>query len=184
MNQSGQCECTIIQMEVPFAYGQRSLWFLHEGEPGAAHSIAAALSLRGELDIPALERALDALPSVDEEPARSIVGESGEWLHQHDARDLDDTQLIKRLEYAAHESFDHASGPLLRVHLYRRSADETVILVLAHQIITDSWSMRTLVRELETLYFEETGGTSAPSDTAAESGDFVRFYRWGRGPRA
>ena len=44
-----------------------------------------------------------------------------------------------------HESFGNARGPLLRVHLYHRSADETVILVLAHQVSTDSWSMRTLV---------------------------------------
>jgi Condensation domain len=176
MNESGECESTIIQMEVPFARGQRFLWFLHEGEPGsAAHSIAAALSLRGDLDISALERALDAWA---EGPFRSAVGESEEWLHQHDAGDLDDAQLIKRLEYAAHESFDHARGPLLRVHLYRRSAYETVILVLAHQIITDSWSMRTLVRELESLYFKQTG-----SESAAENADFVRFYRWGRGPR-
>jgi NRPS condensation-like uncharacterized protein len=182
MNESGECESTLIQMEVPFADGQRSLWFLHEGELGmAAHSIAAALSLRGELDIPALERSLDAW--ADEEPVRSIVGENGVWLQQHDVGGLDDAQLIKRLEYAAHESFDNARGPFLRVHLYRRSADETVVLVLAHQIITDSWSMRTLVHELETLYFEQTGGASAPSKTLAEHEDVVRFYRWGRGPR-
>jgi Condensation domain len=182
MNESGQCENAIIQMEIPFACGQRSLWFLHESEPGsAARSIAAALSLRGEVDISALERALDTW--ADEEPVRSLARGSGEWLYQHDAGDLDDAQLIKRLEYAAHESFDDARGPLLRVHLYRRSADETVILVLAHQIITDSWSMRTLVRELETLYFERTGGTPAAPDPAAKDEDFVRFYRWGRGPR-
>ena len=179
------------QLEVPVARGQPSLWLLHEGEPGSAgRSIAAALPLHGELDISALACALGALvarhaplraafPYADEEPVRPIAGRAREWLQEYDARDLDDEQLAKWLEYAAHETFDRLLGPLLRIHLYRRSADQTVILVVAHQVIMDSWSMRTLVRELEMVYVEQTGGMPAPpSELAVTNGGLARLYRW------
>ena len=184
------------QIEVPLSRGQRSPWLPHEIEPGSAgHSIAVALRLRGEVDIPALECALDALvarhaslrkafPSVGDEPARPVAAWARTWLRENDASDLDDSQLTKWLECAAHEPFDGARGPLLRVHLYRRAADETVVLVVAHHIVTDFWSMTTLVHELEMLYAGQTGGTSAPPpELAVTQGSFVRLYRWVSGSR-
>ncbi|HEX3925176.1 MAG TPA: amino acid adenylation domain-containing protein [Streptosporangiaceae bacterium] len=176
--------------QIPVSPGQRSLWFLHELEPGsAAHTIAVAMRLRGELDVAALQSALDALvrrhaslratfPAVDGAPVQRIAATARALLRQHDARDLVEAALTERLEQAAREPFDLARGPLLRIDLYRAAPGETVVLVAAHHIITDFWSMTVLVRELEALYAERTGGAPARlPEPAATYADFVAWQQ-------
>lgn len=166
----------------------RSLWFLHEIEPGtAAHRIAAALRLRGELDKPALRYTLELFVARHASPypvfppnGRGLVqrptGEARKWIRESDAPDLDDAQLTEWIEYEAREPFNLDCGPPLRICMYHRAtAVETVVLVVAHHLIADFWSMTTLVRELEMLYFKQL---ALPERT-----DFVRNYSWVNGSR-
>jgi amino acid adenylation domain-containing protein len=177
-------------VELPVSHGQRSLWLLHELEPdSAAHTIAVAVRLRGELNTAVLRSALDELvqrheslratfPARDGAPIARIAATAPAPLWQHDARDLDEAGLTERLEHAAREPFNLASGPLLRIDLYRVAAGETVVLVAAHHIITDFWSMTVLIRELEALYSERTGGSPARlPELTASYGDFVAWQQ-------
>lgn len=51
----------------PLSYGQRSLWFVHKLAPAsAAYTVTYAGRISGALDVPALERAAQAL--VDRHP--------------------------------------------------------------------------------------------------------------------
>lgn len=165
----------------------RSPWFVREIEPGApGHRTAVALLFRGELDVSALEDAAGLLvvrraasfQCRDEEPGRRYIGSTSARLEE--TRGLDEAQLPAWLESAAHEPFDRARGPLLRLNLYRRAADETVVLVVAHRVIADFWSITALVRELEASYAERKGGISEP---LTELTDFVRQYCWIGGSR-
>jgi hypothetical protein len=163
------------------------LMFLRELQPGsAAHSVAATLRCRGEFDSLALGLAADevaaqrvwvpaAVLSSGRVPGRLNGRASRVCPREHDATGLDDGQLTAWLDYAAHEPFDLKRGPLLRIHLYRTPAPGTVVLVVAHHLITDFWSMATLVRDLERLYSELTGGKPEP---LPELTDFVRHYCW------
>ena len=57
----------------------------------------------------------------------------------------------ERSELAAAEAqqpFDLSRGPLLRVKLLRLGAEEHVLLLTMHHIVTDGWSMGVLIREL------------------------------------
>lgn len=180
---------------------QRSVWFLPDIEAStAAHSTAVALRLRGDLDVAALDCALRVLVARhatdgvtfppcdedrDEDPAPPTAKWAGARLLQDDARDLDDAELTELLEHAAHEPFDLARGPLLRIHLYRRARQEMVVLVVAHRVITDAWPMTTLIRELETLYSEQAAGQTGapPPGPRVTCGDSVRLYRWVSGSR-
>jgi hypothetical protein len=164
-----------------------SLWFLREIEPGTPERrTAVALLFRGELDISALECVADTLVarraatfrSCDGEPGRRNIGSTKAWLTE--TRDLAGKQLPAWLESAAYEPFDRARWPLLRLHLYRRAADETVALVVAHHVIADFWSIIALVRELKMLYAEQQGGIPEP---VAELTDCVRQYCWIGGSR-
>jgi amino acid adenylation domain-containing protein len=170
----------------PVSHGQASLWFLHELNPAStAHSIAVALRLQGDLDVAAFGRSLDALvarhpslrttfPAPDGEPVQRIAATGTGFLREHDARDLTDGGLTAELQRAAKEPFDLATGPLLRLHLYRAAAHETVVLMVAHHIITDFWSMSTLVGDLEKLYAEQTGaGAAELPSLPATYADFV-----------
>jgi Condensation domain len=165
----------------------RSPWFLREIEPGTpGHRTAVALLFRSELDISALECAADALVarraatfrSSDREPGRRNIGSTRAWLTE--TRDLEHAQLPAWLESAAYEPFDRDRCPLLRLHLYRQAADETVALVVAHHVIADFWSIIALVRELKIMYAEQKGRIPEP---VAELTDFVRQYCWIGGSR-
>jgi hypothetical protein len=87
---------------------------------------------------------------------------------EHDAGTLDAPALQRRLVAAAREPFNLRSGPLLRVHRYRRP-DGDVLLLSMHHIITDFWSMTVLARELGdcyTAYAEgRDPGLAAPAAT-------------------
>src|SRR5262249_8241286 len=48
--------------------------------------------------------------------------------------------------------FDLARGPLLRVALLRLAADEHVLVVTLHHIVSDAWSTWVVVRDLAALY--------------------------------
>lgn len=84
------------------------------------------------------------------------------------------------VEYAPHEPFDLARGPLPRVGLYRQDARDVVILVVAHRVVTDACPMTALIGDLEALYRERAGERSGAA--AARPGvtcrDSVRLYRW------
>ena len=59
--------------------------------------------------------------------------------------------------------FDLAHGPLIRGRLVRMAADDHVLLVTMHHIVSDGWSMGVLLRELGALYaaFVRRRGRSA-----------------------
>lgn len=175
--------------------GQNSRWLLREvGACDAARCITATASFAGEPDIPALKHVLHGLSAWHAAlratfPPGGDPAERAAWLveacvRESDARDLDDERLAKWLEYAAHEPFDLARGPRLRIHVFRRAEQQTIILVVAHHFIADLWSMTTLVREFETLYAERAGymPQERPEPQHGDQ-DLVRMYRWVGGTR-
>ncbi|MCA9924094.1 MAG: amino acid adenylation domain-containing protein, partial [Anaerolineales bacterium] len=56
------------------------------------------------------------------------------------------------LRQAATRPFNLAYDPLLRVYLVQTAAEEHILLLVMHHIISDGWSMGILIRELTTLY--------------------------------
>ncbi len=168
----------------------RSLWFIRDIEIAAGErSIMTALRIRGKLDTAFLDSAVDALETrrtasgrvgvPDEIASRQRIAGSAPraWLREIDAGKVSDAELADRLELAAGEPF--RGGPLLRVHLYRRPTLDPVLLVVAHQLIADIWSMSALVRDFELLFAKTPGNVPAPPDPT----HFVRHYSWINGSR-
>jgi hypothetical protein len=65
--------------------------------------------------------------------------------------DSSESELRDLSAAQARAPFDLSVGPLLRVKLLRLGADEHVLLVTMHHIISDGWSMGVLIREVTTL---------------------------------
>ena len=150
--------------EHPVSQGQKALWFLYCLTPdSAAYNIAAAVRVKGDLDKAALRDAFQAL--VDRHASLrttffQINGEPFQRIHEHaelcfryeDASSWGEESLAERLTLDAHAPFRLEKGPLMRVSLFARSSRECVLLLAAHHIITDFWSLAALVDELGTLY--------------------------------
>jgi amino acid adenylation domain-containing protein len=158
----------------PLSFAQRRLWLLHQLEPGlTAYHIPAGLRLRGRLDQGALERALGeivrrhealrtsfpVLPIVDTEPVQEIASARASWLAVLDLSALPDApegnreaEARRAACAAALRPFDLERGPLLRLLLLRLRAEEHILFIVVHHLISDGWSSAVFLRELSLLY--------------------------------
>ena len=83
-------------------------------------------------------------PTVDGEPVQHIapIEESGFRLVEHDLRASPDAEdeLRRLMPDEAGAPFDLARGPLFRGRLVRMAADDHVLLLTMHHIVSDGWS--------------------------------------------
>jgi amino acid adenylation domain-containing protein len=157
---------------LPLSYAQERQWFLWQLDPdSAAYHIPAALRLKGELDIPALERSFSSLIERHESLRTTFILE-GEHAVQVIAQatplsiKLDtlvsinepEQAIRKYVETQIQELFDLQSGPLLRVKLLQLATDDHVLIIVQHHIVSDAWSMQVMVRELIELYAGQSLG--------------------------
>ena len=76
------------------------------------------------------------------------------------------------------QPFDLAVGPLIRVKLLRLTDRENLLLITAHHIIVDHWSMQVFRRELITLYEAFCHGKSSPlPEPTIQFGDYACWER-------
>ncbi|MFJ4474305.1 non-ribosomal peptide synthase/polyketide synthase [Streptomyces xanthochromogenes] len=146
---------------LPLSFAQQRLWFLDRLHPGdARYNSAVAVRLTGTLDHRALRRAL-AEVVARHEALRTTFEESDGRAAQHvhpaapvplPVRDVlaDGLDAALLAEYSA--PFDLSSGPLLRALLLRETEASHVLLLTAHHITTDGWSMGIVLGELCTAY--------------------------------
>ena len=164
--------------ELPLSFAQQRLWFLDQLEPGAvSYNVGAAVRLAGALDAEALRRSLREVVSRHEALRTTFVQTDGRPRQQvadeveapFELCDLAELPVEEReagaLRAAAEEMrrpFDLTRGPLIRLKLFRLAADEHVMVVTMHHIISDGWSSGVLVREMAALYEAYSAGAESP----------------------
>src|SRR3569833_2249451 len=164
---------------VPLSYAQERLRFLeHMGLPGAAYSVSTALRLEGPLDVSALERSVGELIRRHESLRTRFELHESEAVQRIDAavpscalkvNDLSSLPIEERagrareLQHQEQRSgFDLQAGPLFLARVLSLQAEEHVLLLTMHHIITDGWSLGIVVRELSALYEAYTRGQESP----------------------
>ncbi len=169
---------------VPLSFAQQRLWFLDGLRQGTSeyHS-AVALRLEGSLDVPALESAVRELVTRHES-LRTTFEEVEDGLAHQRVRPVPDGPALdvvtvatpgerhQVLAEAYARPFDLREGPLFRAVLVRLAETEHVLLLAAHHIVTDGWSMKVVIEDLATLYAGET-----PPRPALQYGDFAAWQR-------
>ncbi|MET0398243.1 MAG: non-ribosomal peptide synthase/polyketide synthase, partial [Longimicrobiaceae bacterium] len=178
----------------PLSFAQRRLWFIHRMDPaGVAYNVPVALRLRGRADAPLLERCLtevvrrhEVLRTVfeerDGEPLQRVLEPGPVALSVADLSGLppEEREAAVRRETRAEAArpFDLERGPLLRAALLRTAADEAVVLLTMHHIVSDEWSTAVLVREVSALY--EAFSRGSPSPLAPLPVQYADFAAWQR----
>jgi len=149
---------------LPLSYAQQRQWFLWQLEPqSAAYNLPAALKFTGELDVVALQRSFEALIARHEtlrttfrlegDQAVQVVHSQLPFELAVEAIGSADAAAVQaRLEAEAEAPFDLEHGPLLRATLLQMGADEHVLLLTLHHIVSDGWSMPVMVDDLVQLY--------------------------------
>ncbi|MEI6412517.1 MAG: condensation domain-containing protein, partial [Bacteroidota bacterium] len=152
---------------------QRRLWVIDQmsetAEAHAAYNMPAALRLRGDLDIAALERVFDLLFERHEilrtqfKEGRQVISPAVPYqLPQRDCRSLSADAIKALIEAHALHAFDLALDSLLQLELLQLEEAEYLLLFNMHHIISDGWSINVLVREMTTLYDAIKQGVEQP----------------------
>jgi amino acid adenylation domain-containing protein/FkbM family methyltransferase len=180
--------------EIPLSFAQQRLWYLDQLEPNNPfYNIPLGVRLSGELNIEALERTLSEIVRRHEVLRTSFIMVPGEPRQMINAatevklpiEDLSDLPLEERGQEAhriageeAREPFDLSCGPVLRARLLRLAADDHVLLVTMHHIVSDAWSMGVLIREVSALYEAYCAGVESPlPELAIQYADFAVWQR-------
>ncbi len=176
------------QSDHPLSFGQRALWFLHQLAPESpAYNIASAIRILTELDVLALQRSFQKMIehhailrttfAVSEgEPVQRIQQTCEIKVPVENSATWDEPFLSERLVQETQRPFDLEHGPLLRVHLFRRSPQDHILLIVLHHLTADLWSLAELVRELAALYSAEKAGT--PLLRPMPVLQYTDFVRW------
>ncbi|MFD5434091.1 non-ribosomal peptide synthase/polyketide synthase [Kitasatospora sp. NPDC127067] len=177
---------------LPLSSAQRRLWFLDDLAPGGTgNHTGVALRLHGALDRDALDRALRRLTARHDSLRTTVATLDGQLvqrvaeraelpLRTEDLGALPETERAPAAERLLAEElerpYDLARGPLARVLLVRLAAEEHLLLLAQHHIVTDGWSVGVLTRELAALYRAET--TGEPDALPAPALQYPDFAHW------
>ncbi|SDX84781.1 non-ribosomal peptide synthetase [Lysobacter enzymogenes] len=176
------------------SYTQESLWLLQQiaGDDAPAYNESLAFRIDGDVDADTLERALGEVVRRHDS-LRTRYAESAGGLR---ARVYDDAQVaLARLDarghsdgaraaaefadHAANARFDLERGPPLRAALARTGEREWILVLAAHHIAVDGWSLGIVLAELGEHYraLRESGAPAELPSLQARYADFAASQR-------
>ncbi|MEO8567729.1 MAG: amino acid adenylation domain-containing protein [Ginsengibacter sp.] len=150
------------------SHAQKRFWILSHYKDGSkAYNFSAAFIIGGYLNKNAFSKAVQTVierheilrtvfVEIDGEPKQKILSykELAFQINEIDLQQIQDADTIigeaKETELA--HPYDLTKGPLFRITLFKKSAEENVLLFSIHHIISDGWSKEILIREILNLY--------------------------------
>ncbi|MEM9491126.1 MAG: MupA/Atu3671 family FMN-dependent luciferase-like monooxygenase, partial [Myxococcota bacterium] len=139
-----------------------------------AHNESMLLEVRGPLDVPALQVAVDQVvtrhealrTAIDEHALKQVIYPplsvpirevNLEHLDEHARAE----QLRELLERETRRPFDIARPPLFRIYAARLEPSLSQLLVVFHNLVLEGWSMALFMDELDALYTAARAGRRA-----------------------
>ncbi|HYP40107.1 MAG TPA: amino acid adenylation domain-containing protein [Chloroflexia bacterium] len=181
---------------------QQRIWALDQLSPGSPqHNVHAAYRLAGSLNPYLLEHCLNetvgrygilrtSFQVVDGRPVQAIDPSLTISLPLSDLSNLPTSEQGREVGRLAKEEaqrpFDLSRGPLIRAGLLRLGEQENVLLLTAHEIVFDEWSMSVLFQELSAIYraFADEELSPLPSLPVQYADYAAQQQEWLRGEEA
>ncbi|MEV6135891.1 amino acid adenylation domain-containing protein [Nocardia sp. NPDC051990] len=174
---------------IPLSPAQQRMWFLNQLDPSSAvDNIPAAVRLTGALDLAALELAVADLierhevlrtvyPQTDDGPVQLIVP-AEQAVPDLTPVAVGAADLSARVIATASAGFDVTAEVPIRAELFRVEPDVHVLVLVAHHISADGWSMGPLTRDLMVAYAARSAGaTPAWQPLPVQYADFSIWQR-------
>ena len=176
---------------IPLSIPQQRLWLLDQIEPGnPAYHVPSIIRVSGALDVQVLEQAfaavvnrhegLRAIFTEDEQGPQQIIQPQQAWKIQHQvlAANADEAAIRKQVAAAVLKPFDLAQGPLFRAAVLEQGANQHILVVVLHHIVTDGWSNGILVRDLAQAYAQlKSTGRLQFAPLPLQYADFAAWQR-------
>ncbi len=178
----------------PLSFPQQRQLFLELLDQGTAvNNLSVMLEIKGKLDIEALNKSANkmiarhdilrtcfpigmGLPTPEILPELTIqipvveLQQIESALKENKARSLAEQEVLI--------TFDLFKAPLIRLRLYRLEPEKHFLLVVAHHIISDGWSLGVFLRELLTIYQAiTTHQTPFPPELPIQYADYAYYQQ-------
>ena len=174
----------------PLTFAQQGVWFVQQLDlDGPVWNLSRTWTVRGPLDVTALERALSEISRrhealrtrylvVDGAPVQEVMPPQPVAIERVDLDRLDggsdDEAAASLRRRIATRPFDLTSQPTLRAGVARFGADRCELTIARHHISSDQWSSGLLRRELSTLYDDFAAGRgSSLTDLPLQFNDYA-----------
>jgi amino acid adenylation domain-containing protein len=167
---------------------QREIWAsVQMGDrANCAYNESQSLRLQGELNIPALDRALQTLVQRHEAlrttfspdgSALCILNHTTLALPLIDLTEYQPEQQIQDLQRLRHQAvttpFNLEQGPLFLAQLIRLQPTEHILILTGHHIVVDGWSWGVMMPELGQFYSAACAGETVELDEADPFSDYA-----------
>jgi amino acid adenylation domain-containing protein len=179
---------------LPLSFGQQRLWFLHQFEPSSsANNVPVVVRFKGTLDVAALEQSLNyvvsrhevlrtTFPSIDGQPIQAISTDFTLTLPIVDLQQFPaerrEAEALRLATAEAHQPFDLAQGPNLRVLLIQLDPIEHLLIWNMNSIICDGASSDLFYQETIACYQAfSIGQTPILSPLSIQYADFAQWQR-------
>ncbi|MBM1105824.1 amino acid adenylation domain-containing protein [Aurantibacter crassamenti] len=158
------------------------------GGPDAnrAYNLSISLYLKGELNYKAIEQAIETLVQRHES-LRAVFSTDGRYmsifknietkLDYLDAAHLQGDEkketINTHLREEAYHIFDLVKGPLVKAGLIKINDGDYQLVLTAHHIICDGWSLGIIIQELGALYSANVNGDTSKIPVAESFSAFA-----------
>ncbi|MDM9630301.1 non-ribosomal peptide synthetase [Robiginitalea aurantiaca] len=166
----------VIEKVIPIVQAQSEIWtacMFGGKDANRAYNESISLVLKGDLNREVLEDAIDRL-ILRHDALRATFSADGRFMTVFEElpadfafQDLSDlntgdqeTAVKEYLSKDANNVFDLIKGPLLKIGLLKLSGQEHHLVITAHHIICDGWSMGIILEELGKIYSASLSGES------------------------
>ena len=151
---------------IPLSPAQHRMWLLNRFDPASgAYNIAGAFRIAGALDVDALRAAVvdvverheilrTVYPDGPDGPEQVVTAQYPDVTLGHTTEPMLDGALYS----LAAQGFEVTATPPLRVAVLEISAEDHVLVVVAHHIAADGWSMTPLARDVMIAYQSRSAG--------------------------
>jgi amino acid adenylation domain-containing protein len=176
-------------LRLPITDQQMEIWLATQmsDEAACAYNMSTTIVMDGKLDTAALHSAIEAL--VERHEALRITFDAYgqyqqinrhidvplktvDWSHLPEADREAELQQLQTAENR--QPFDFVNGPLIRFTLVKLTDTRHALLLTAHHLICDGWSMGLLCEDLGKLYAAAEAGKPLPAEENPRFSEFVQ----------
>ncbi len=178
---AAETAANLTNATVPLTESQTEIWLSAQNgdEASCAFNESVTLRLNGPLDLSALRTAMETI-MARHDALRARFSPTGETMTISPDRDFPcpmtdlsqgqtsaDGALTAYLQADASTPFDLVEGPPIRARLFKLSETAHALVLTAHHIICDGWSVNVIITELAEIYASLREQPAARSRTRA-----------------
>ena len=177
---------------VPLTEAQKQLWILAQlGSDGSiAYNESVCLQLRGRFNSAAMGCAMQKV--VDRHEAlRTVISEEGDFqnilpflkveIPLIDFSNLDirerESKVAEWFDEENRKAFDFVQKPLFRVNILKLKEQLHSLILTAHHIIIDGWSLGVILQDLSALYSAECQGIVCQLQPPMQFREYIEWWQ-------